>query len=66
MESDLIPRLLDFIDSLRTRMKIAEYKNYSWCRFGALKMGQSFHGSISLRDEIIVIGGQSDKFIVIN
>ena len=36
---------------------ITEYKNNAWKQMGTLKNGRRYHGSISLDDEIMVIGG---------
>ena len=48
-----------FIGGYYTREVIAEFKNDSWRQLGTLKKGRSYHGSISLGDETMVIGGYS-------
>ena len=43
-----------------TRKIIAKYENDAWSRAGSLKHGRAYHGSISLGEEIMIIGGISD------
>ena len=40
-----------------TREIIAEFKNDAWNQFGTLAKGRRRHGSISLGNEFMVIGG---------
>ena len=42
-----------------TRDIIAEFKNGNWRQFGTLSKGRSYHGSIKMGDEFMVIGGYS-------
>ena len=39
---------------------IAEFKNDTWSQFGTLAKGRGWHGSISLGNDFMVIGGYSD------
>ena len=48
-----------FIGGQYTREVIAEFKNDSWRQLGTLTKGRERHGSISLGDETMVIGGYS-------
>ena len=48
------------IGGVYTRKIIAEYKNDVWSRAGTLRKGRAYHGSISLGDETMIIGGISD------
>ena len=43
---------------------IAEFKNNSWRQMGTLANGRFAHGSISLNDETMVIGGGSSEGLV--
>ena len=43
---------------------IAELKNDVWTQFGNLAKGRYSHGSISLGNEFMVIGGRSDGRLV--
>ena len=43
-----------------TRSLIAQFKNDAWSQFGTLAKGRAYHGSISLGNEFMVIGGYSD------
>ena len=47
------------IGGFYTRNIIAEFKNDSWRQIGTLAKGRFDHGSIQLRDEVMVIGGWS-------
>ena len=38
---------------------IAEYKDNAWRQLGTLTKGRYYHGSISLGDETMIIGGYS-------
>ena len=40
-----------------TRSIVARFKNDSWTQFGLLFKGRFMHGSVSLGNEILVIGG---------
>ena len=40
-----------------TRKRIVEFKNDAWSQFGRLAKERFDHGSISLGDEFMVIGG---------
>ena len=42
-----------------TREIIAEYKNDAWRQLGTLTKGRNLHGSISLGDETMIVGGYS-------
>ena len=44
-----------------TAQIIAEFKNDSWRQIGTLAKGRHSHGSITLNDETMVIGGSSDR-----
>ena len=39
---------------------IAEYKDGSWRQMGTLAKGRGWHGSITLENAVMVIGGYSD------
>ena len=47
------------IGGLHTPDIIAEFKHDSWRQVGTLARGRSWHGSIGLGDDIMVIGGWS-------
>ena len=47
------------IGGVYTRNIIAEFKNDSWRQLGRLAKGRSYHGTIQLGDEVMVIGGYS-------
>jgi len=47
------------IGNYDTRDIIAEFKNDSWRQFGRLTKGRHYHGSISLGNEFMVVGGYS-------
>ena len=47
------------ISGLYTRKIIAQFKNGAWGQFGTLAKGRAWHGSISLGNDFIVIGGYS-------
>ena len=47
------------IGGYHTREVIAEFKNYSWRQLGTLAKGRSNQGSISIENEVMVIGGSS-------
>ena len=38
---------------------IAEFKNGSWRQMGTLAKGRGWHGTITLENELMVIGGSS-------
>ena len=40
-----------------TQAIIAEFKNDGWLQFGTLTQGRQYHGSITLGDETMVVGG---------
>ena len=44
-----------------TRDIIAQFKNDAWSQFGTLAKGRSHHGSISLGNAFMVIGGESSE-----
>ena len=46
-----------FIGGKDTQEIIAEFKNGAWRQLGTLTKGRNKHGSISLNDETMVIGG---------
>ena len=48
-----------FIGGSNTKEVIAEFKNDAWRQLGTLTKGRSDHGSISLGNEMMVIGGSS-------
>ena len=48
-----------FIGGLFSKEVIAEFKNNTWRQLGTLTKGRSDHGSISLGNEMMVIGGSS-------
>ena len=48
-----------FIGGQYTKEVIAEFKNDSWRQLGTLTKGRYYHGSISLGNEMMVIGGSS-------
>ena len=45
------------IGGQNTKAIIAEFKNDGWRQFGTLKQGRHYHGSITLGDETMVVGG---------
>ena len=47
------------IGGANTRDIIAQFKNDVWSQFGTLAKGRYYHGSISLGNEFMVIGGYS-------
>ena len=47
------------IGGWHTRSIIAEFKNDAWSQLGTLGKGRAYHGSISLGNEFMVIGGWS-------
>ena len=47
------------IGGFYTRDIIAQFKNDAWSQFGTLAKGRAWHGSISLGNDFIVIGGYS-------
>ena len=48
-----------FIGGYNTEEVIAEFKNDAWRQLGTLTKGRSRHGSITLGDQTMVIGGYS-------
>ena len=50
-----------FIGGSGTQDVIAEFKNDAWRQLGTLTKGRYGHASISLGDEIMVIGGYSSS-----
>ena len=46
-----------FIGGGYSKDVIAEFKNGAWRQLGTLTKGRNKHGSISLNDETMVIGG---------
>ena len=44
-----------------TKDIIAEFKDNSWRQIGTLAKGRDSHGSITLNDEIMVIGGECSE-----
>jgi len=53
------PEAAYFIGGTNTQEIIAEFKNDSWRRYGTLRKGRNYHGSILLDSEFMVIGGFS-------
>ena len=51
------------IGGSETKDIIAEFKNNSWRQIGTLAKGRSSHGSITLNDETMVIGGISKRSV---
>ena len=49
------------IGGIQTDEIIAEFKNNSWRQMGTLAKRRHLHGSITLNDETMVIGGYSDR-----
>ena len=47
------------IGGQNTKAIIAEFKNDVWRQFGTLAQGRWYHGSITLGDETMVLGGYS-------
>ena len=43
---------------------IAEFKNNSWRQIGTLSKRRHSHGSITLNDETMVIGGRTEKLLI--
>jgi len=49
------------IGGLYTKGIIAEFKNNFWGQLGTLAKGRYAHGSITLNDQAMVIGGNSES-----
>ena len=53
------PEAAYIIGGYYTRNIIAEFKHDSWRQMGTLAKGRASHGSITLENELMVIGGSS-------
>ena len=49
-----------------TREIIAAFKNGAWSQFGTLAKGRGWHGSISIGNEFMVIGGWTTDGRLVN
>ena len=49
--------ILGGYDGTYASRTISEFKNYQWRKLGNLAQGRSYHGSVSIDQKIMVVGG---------
>ena len=44
-----------------TENVVAEFKDHQWSQFGNLNKGRHYHGSLTVGDQTIIIGGWAES-----
>ena len=50
------------IGGYNTRDTIAQFRNNQWRKLGSLNKGRYYHGSITVGQETMIIGGDSNDY----